>query len=377
MKITYKILIALFLLLVGYIIYESNQVYNYPDTQELNLKINYLSKVINEPFSPQSVLISIKKQSNEFLLFTLAYSSYAMTNISMLDSTFKPKAINLIDSAIQKALTEIVYNNYFIDINPFKTEIDINGSVLYLGHINLMMGCYRLLSNNPKYDTLNDRISLSLFNRFKNVEYHCLPSYSVSIWIPDNTVALASLKIHSQNTSSKYDSICSVWVKYAKSHFTDTNSGLLASTIDYYNGSITEEPRGCMIGWSIYFIYRFDKTYAKQLYENYKNKFSSNLFYLRLFNERMNDYSIDMGDIDSGPILFGLSIPANAFAFGDAVAFQDLRTAKQIKNFISIGSKQSEENAMIKYETRFVNLNYSPLSEALLLYFETMTDWKK
>lgn len=377
MKTKYKILIALFLLLAGYIIYESKQVYNYPDSQELKLKINYLSKVINEPFSPQSELITIKKQSNEFLLFTLAYSSYAMTNIAMLDSTFKPKAINLIDSAIQKALTETVYNNYFIDNNPFKTEIDINGSVLYLGHINLMMGCYRLLSNNPKYDTLNDRISTSLFNRFKNVEYLCLPSYNESIWIPDNTVALASLKLHSQNTSSNYDSICSAWVNYAKSHFIDTNSGLLASTIDYYNGSITEEPRGCMIGWSIYFINRFDKTYAKQLYENYKNKFSTNLSYFRLFNERMNDYSIDMGDIDSGPILFGLSIPANAFAFGDAVAFQDLRTAKQIKNFITLGSKQSEENAMIKYKTRFVDLNYSPLSESLLLYFETMTDWKK
>jgi hypothetical protein len=73
----------------------------------------------------------------------------------------------------------------------------------------------------------------------------------------------------------------------------------------------------------------------------------------------------------------GYSIPANAFAFGDAVALDDKVNAQRLKRLINLGSKSIKSDDEIHYKVRYIDLPISPLSEALLLYFETMSEWDK
>ncbi|MCA0447734.1 MAG: hypothetical protein LCH54_16040 [Bacteroidetes bacterium] len=375
MKKRTKIIMIVLSILIMLISYCGVQKYEYPTQKELNKKIGYLNRIIKEPFGKQSDLTRIAYENAEWSLFSLSFSTYAFTNISFRDSTFKPIAIRNIDLAIQKAITDTIYKN-FSDTNPYYPEIDTAASILYLGHLNLMLGCHRLLDKNSKYADLNDKITESLYQRYLKSNNFCLDSYFGMSWIPDNTVALASIKIHSQNTGSHYDTICTEWIKKAKTSFIENQTNLLCSRVNDKTGRKEEEARGAMIGWSIFFIYRFDKEYAKELYEIYKDKFSTNLIVVTLFKERYHNSETSNGDIDSGPLFLGYSIPANAFAFAGAVAFKDLRTAKRLQRLISIGSKKIETENELKYETRFINLQINPLAEALLLYFETMTDWK-
>lgn len=376
MKKRYKILLSLSLILTILILVLRFQKYTYPSKSEIELRVNYLERILKAPLSDSADIVTIESENPEWSLFSLSFSSFALTNITIRDSTFKNKSILLIDSAIQKALTETVYSLYFYEQNPFSPTIDTTGSVLYFGHLNMMLGCYRLLSQDSKYDELNDKISQSLLTRFRKSEFMCLESYPNRIWIPDNTVALASLKLHSQNTGKQY-SIFKDWLTYAKKHFLDKETSLLCSTIDPKTGRQTEEPRGAMLGWSIFFIYRFDEAFAKEQYQQYKDKFSDNIFVFRLFRERYQDRKTDLyGDIDSGPIIRGYSIPANAFAFADAVAMNDLYTAKRLHRLIKFGSQELHQNNEITYKTRFVEVKTRPLAEALLLYFETMTSWE-
>lgn len=352
----------------------SAQKYHYPDRAELDKKTNYLERVVTEPFDDGYDLELLRAQNTEWALFTLSYTTYALTNISYLDSTYKPDALRIIDKAIQKGLDSKIHGR-FPKTDPSRPELDMHGSVLYLGHLNLMMGCYRKLGGDNKYDTINDRISKALFERYERATYKCLQSYPDMIWIPDNTVAIASLKLHSENTGSTYDTMCSVWLNYTKEHYLDSETELLCSTINTHDGTIKEEPRGSMLGWSIFFIYRFDPEFAKKQYTIYKKKFSNNLLVIRLYRERYRNYMTGLGDIDSGPLFLGYSIPASAFAFGDAVAMKDLRNAKRLKRLINFGSKTIEEDNEIKYKIRFTELSSSPMQEALILYLETMTEW--
>lgn len=352
------------------------QVYEYPPKAELQQKVNYLSKQIKQPFNQNSDILAIGNENPEFMLFSLSFSTFALTNISFLDTSFRTQAIEIMDFAIQKALTDTIYRTYFPENTPFSPAMDTNISVLYYGHLNLMLGCYRLLAKNDKYNELNDKLSAHLYQQFKKTPYLCLASYPQQIWVPDNTVALASLHLHSKNSGSNYKEVCAQWVTYAKAHLLEKQTNLLYSTVDFESGEGLEEPRGCMLGWSIFFIQQFDATFAKELYENYKEKFSSNLLIFRLFNERYESWNTDLGDIDSGPVFLGYSIPANAFAFGDAVAMKDWKTAKQLRRLISFGSKTKISNNELKYATRFVDLRINPLSEALILYFETITPWE-
>ncbi len=309
------------------------------------------------------------------MLFTLSFSTYAFTNIAFLDTTFKTKAIQNIEFAIQKVVTDTIYQS-FCDSNPLSPEIDITASILYLGHLNLMLGCHRRLNKNSKYAELNDKITKSLYQRYLCSKNYCLQSYFGMSWIPDNTVAIASIKLHSENTGSKYESVCSEWIKQAKTKFIDEKTNLLCSRVTDKTGNKSEETRGTMIGWSIFFIFRFDKEYAKELYEIYKDKFSNNLFVFALFRERYNNFETGYGDMDSGSLFLGYSIPANAFAYADAVALNDLRTAKRLQRLIRLGSKKIESDNELKYKMRFIDLKINPLAEALLLHFETMTEWK-
>jgi hypothetical protein len=137
-----------------------------------------------------------------------------------------------------------------------------------------------------------------------------------------------------------------------------------------------EEPRGSHLGWSIFFLHRFAPGYAAEQYRLYQQHFSTNLGVLRLYQERAGEHETSAGDVDSGPLILGYSIPANAFAFGNAVALGDWRNAQRLRRVISFGSREVETPEELHYRVRFVDLSVSPLAEALLLHAETMTPWK-
>ena len=188
---------------------------------------------------------------------------------------------------------------------------------------------------------------------------------------------MASLKLHSTNTGSNYETVCIKWIDFAKAHYLDKKTGVLFSTIDPESGKALEEPRGSMLGWSIMFIYQFDSDYAVKLYKNYKKHFSKNYLVFRVFKERYKNNKTNIGDIDSGPLVLGFSIPANEFALGDAVLARDFKTADKLMRLINFGTKRIKKNNELKYKVKFVDMAISPMAEALVLYSLTMTRWTK
>ncbi len=349
--------------------------YSYPKAENIEKRLNYLQRVINQPLTKGSDIMLLRGESYEFILFSYAFSTYALTNLAVKDSAYRDIAANLIRKSINDVLDEKVALPYGIN-QPVNLSYPLpHHSVLYLGHLNLMLGCFRLISDDTTFNSLNDKISASLAERYKAVEYMNLESYPLSIWIPDNTVAMASLKLHSVNAISGYDSICAQWVQYAKAHYIENETGTLDSTVDYQTGKPDEEPRGSMLGWSIMFIYQFDSEFAVDLYRNYKKHFSKNYFVFRLFKERHNNNETGIGDIDSGPIFRGYSIPANEFALSNAVLAKDYRTARKMERLVSFGTRKMTKNNELKYKVRFVDMNISPMAEAIVLYSLTMVKW--
>lgn len=377
MKLKTKIPVIVFLIFFGWIIVLQSQSYSYPKPKEIQKRINYLTRVISQPLEPGSEIMLLGYESHEFMLFTYAYSSYAITNLALKDSAYKAQAIDLIKKSISKVLDDEISSSYGIDYPINRLDSIPDYSVLYLGHLNLMIGCYRLLSSDSIYNSLNDKISRSLFQRYNATRFLNLESYNSSIWIPDNAVAIASIKLYSINARNDFDTICTKWIQYAKSHYLEKNTGVLYSTADPKTGDPMEEPRGSMLGWSIMFIYQFDKDFAIDLYNNYKKHFSNNFLVLRVFRERYDNRNTSMGDIDSGPIFRGYSIPANEFALGNSILAGDFKTARKLERLINFGTRMIKKNNEIKYRVRFVKMNISPMAEALVLNSLTIIQWTK
>lgn len=337
----------------------------------MQYRVNYLTRVLSSPRSDE--LTALEKQNPEWVLFSYSFSAYALTNIAASDRAFKPAARKFIEMAVGKILDENLAKHFRFEGENGKTSFQ--SSVLYLGHLNLTLGCLRYLSGTSTYNKMNDSISALLYEQYTKSKSLCLESYPGHIWIPDNTVALASLNLHSQNTGSNYKQICKDWVDFVRLHYMEKETGLLYSTISPENASPVEAPRGSMIGWSLMFIYRFDAAFAKELYENYKSVFSTNYLAVRPFKEIQGSWENGVGDIDSGPLFLGYSAPATTFALGDAIAMRDYATAEKISNVIALFSKKEISGGEMKYKTRFYNVSASPMTEAILLYMETMKEW--
>lgn len=375
MKMKTKITAILIILVSGWIIILQAQSYNYPKPIEIEKRLNYLKRVINQPLEKGSEIMQLGYENHEFMLFIYSYSTYALTNLAIRDSIYKNDAIKLIKESITKVLSYKISAPYGVKVNITDLDSIPDYSVLYLGHLNLMIGCYRLLSADSSFNDINNKISKSLFDRYNKTSFLNLESYSSAIWIPDNTVAIASLKLHSKNTKSNYETICAKWTQYAKAHYLDNRTGVLYSTVKPRTGERLEEPRGSMLGWSIMFIYQFDSDFAIELYKNYKKHFSNNFMIFRLFRERYNNKKTDIGDIDSGPLFRGYSIPANEFALSNAVLAKDYNTARKLERLIDFGARKIKKNNEIKYKVRFIKMNISPMAEALVLNSLTITKW--
>lgn len=347
----------------------------YPKKKEITKRVNYLERIIREPWSVDSEVFKIGEHNHEWMLFSYSFSSFALTNIALRDSCMKGKASSLIKTAITRSMHPWITSNYDVDSSLLQYNYFPDYSVLYLGHLNLMLGCYRMLSEDSSFNGLNDRISASLAERYKQCPYHNLDSYPGGVWIPDNAVAITSLKMHAHNTGSSHDSVSDMWIHYVKENYIDAETGLLYSTVNSANGKPQEEPRGSMLGWSLMFIQQLDSAFAHQQYVKYKKQFSKNCLIFRLYRERKDDKSTDMGDIDSGPLFYGFSIPANQFVLSTALFIEDYPTARKIRRLINFGTKTKRKNNQLHYEIRFVDYQISPMAEALVLFSLTTTSW--
>jgi hypothetical protein len=337
--------------------------YQPPGRPEVRLRLNYLERVIQEGAAPTTTLGRLTAMNPEWGLFTLSFSTYALANLAARQPDLRAEAAATIGRSIAIALTEQIRQPFDLG-DPAAV---LPGSVLYLGHLNLMLGCHRQLVPHSPYRHLHDSLSAALAARYQQAPSGNLPSYPGRRWLPDNAVALASLALHTRLTGSAYAAEGPRWVARARREWLDPKTSLLASMVDAA-GRPSEEPRGSHLGWSIWFLAQVDSTFARQQYALYQQHHSTNLGVLRFYKEQAGSFETGAGDVDSGPLILGYGIPATAFAFADAVALGDYRNAQRLRRVISLGSRDIREGDELRYAVRLVSLDVNPLSEALLLW---------
>jgi len=220
--------------------------YQPPGRPEVRLRLNYLERVIQEGAASTTTLGRLTAMNPEWGLFTLSFSTYALANLAAWQPDLRAEAAATIGRAIEVALTEPIRQSFELG----DTAAALPGSVLYLGHLNLMLGCHRQLVPHSPYRHLHDSLSAALGARYEQAPSGNLPSYPGRRWLPDNTVALASLALHSRLTGSAYAAAGPRWVARARRAWLAPQTGLLASMVDAA-GRPSEEPRGSHLGWSI------------------------------------------------------------------------------------------------------------------------------
>lgn len=267
----------------------------------------------------------------EWALYSCSMLAEALTNMAELYPETKDVAITTIDSLIQivKSPDLRLYDRIRWGEDPLESLDGDKSHVSYLSHLAWMIGNYRKISGDCRYNHLHDSICETMNRRILRSPIINIPTYpDEPIYVPDMMVAIVALSDYAKLNNSKYATTIDQWINKAKSEWIDDNTGLLVSFLDE-SGHSDATIKGSYTALNCYYLTQIDADFAKDQYEKLKVHFyqSFPVYGIKEYHDR----SCWLGlDIDAGPIILNLSPSGTAFAIGAATYFNDIKFRKSL-----------------------------------------------
>jgi hypothetical protein len=235
------------------------------------------------------------------------------------------------DNALhQRAVTEARWvmemTNSRDGVAPFQQDTQVPNGVFYLGWKNRLLG--GLLKLLPEQDRLPQEVLLfhrqseTLAKALSASPTLHLDAYPGQSWPCDNVIAIASLKLHDELYATDYHKIASAWVSFTQKHL-DPVTGLIVHQINAQDGSAVGAPRGSTQVYIHSFLPEVDPAFARQQYISFRKAFVIDVLGYYPVREYPKGSS-GVGDVDSGPLFFGLSPSATVVSIAAARANGDL-----------------------------------------------------
>ncbi|MBH0777849.1 hypothetical protein [Nocardia bovistercoris] len=144
-----------------------------------------------------------------------------------------------------------------------------------------------------------------------------LAAYPGQAWPVDNVVAVAALRIHDRVIGSRFESVVARWLTAAKASL-DPDTGLMPHSVT----PVREGARGSSQAIIQRFLPEIDTAWANQQYDTFRREFIDTPLGLPGVREypRGRDGA---GDVDSGPLVLGISVSATVVTLGAARAHGD------------------------------------------------------
>ena len=259
-----------------------------------------------------------------------AIGSFSMTTMALVQIAFafpetRDESVKVVRTMIHHMLERQIrdYEVHWWNEDALDTlETSNNGHAGYLGHLNLMIGGYRFLGGEGEFDDLHIRISEALADRISRAPHFFIETFPNSIFIPDNAAVVASLGLFNRLHNQKHQQVVSDWIAYCKKNLLEPESGLLRPWIT--NAGQPHGPaRGSYVAWNIYYLSMIDMPFAKEQFQRLKKSFQVQLPFGAKAIREYKHGTTGAGDIDSGPVVFGLSTSGTGFAVAGARLFED------------------------------------------------------
>lgn len=349
------------LLLVGFA--DGFRPYPSPEKDKVLKRLHYLETSIGQNDHEKNQYMGYEGQ-----LFTLSYTALAINNIGAKWPELN-KRLKLLAALLVKEINQSSLANAFYESSD---EIDPTSSILYWAHWNFAW-CIaaKLEVLDSTQMALHQKRNHQLLTAFERAQHGFIPSYPSAIWVTDNVAGLASMQLFHQVYGEEKPKLLDSLLQRIDQEYCDEALNLPNSTINPQTGESAEAPRGSMLGWSIIFSSYVNQQISKKWFENFKTHMGRNRLLFYLFKEWPKGAD-GQDDMDSGPTLWSYSIPANAFALGGALVHEDYCVANKCKRLMRWGRSSIETDSTLRYKTRAIDLNASPMMEALSLYLETM-----
>lgn len=321
------------------------------EKEDLLQRRNYLvDKVVVEPRRLLHEMpgdIGVQYQG-EWALYSCSMLTEALANMAELYPETKDDAVADIDSLIKiiKSPELRRYDKMRWGEDPLESLDGDKSHVSYLSHLAWMIGNYKRISGDEKYNQLYDSLCATMNRRILQSPILNIPTYpDEPVYIPDMMVAIVALSDFAKLTDGKYSTTVNRWINRAKAEWVDDKTGLLVSFLDE-SGTIDSTIRGSYAALNCYYLTKIDTAFAKEQYEQLKTHFHQKFPVAGLMEYYDRSCWVGM-DIDAGPVILNLSPSGTAFAIGSATFFDDndfrnrlLKTAEIAGHTVKRGNKR-------------------------------------
>ncbi|MCE1165344.1 MAG: hypothetical protein LWX07_08090 [Bacteroidetes bacterium] len=139
-------------------------------------------------------------------------------------------------------------------------------------------------------------------------------SYKGHTWPADMFVAVASLKNYGRIFDSRYEDDVCVWIKKVRDRL-DSSNGMIPHKADIKNGFAAQKTRGSSMSLILRLLPEIDSSFAAQQYGLFSKDYVSSFLGLPYLREYPKGED-GIGDVDSGPVVFGIGFSGTVVMTG-------------------------------------------------------------
>lgn len=312
----------------------------------------------------------------EWALYSCSMLSAALVNTTLIYGEEREENIARIDSLIKIVMSPELraYDRERWDEDPLETLDGDKSHVSYLSHLAWMIGGYKQIGGDGKYDDLYRRLCETMNRRLLDTPNMNLPTYpDEGVYVPDMLVAIVALSLYSQQNDGEYRATVQNWIEQAKQQWLDPETQLISSFLpDGTMGMYKNAPiKGSYTALSCYYLTFVDKEFARDQYEKLKVHFLQRKL-MTGFKEYYDRRCWLGMDIDAGPIICNLSPTGTAFGVGSVTFFEDWDLRKSMLKTGEIAGTTWH----IHGKSHYLLADMALVGEAIMLAMRTATEWK-
>jgi hypothetical protein len=256
---------------------------------------------------------------------------------------------------------------------PFPREQAVEYGVFYQGWRNRLLGGLLLLQTETERDPAHvaqfRRQSEALAEAFLASPTRHLEAYPGGSWPVDNVVALSSLRLHDHLFEPRYERVIAAWLVYARANL-DPATGLLPHRIDVDNGAHRQGGRASSMVLSLVFLPELDPDFAAELYGRFREQYKQPLLGF-VFTREYPHGARGPADVDSGPLIFGLSVVSSGVSMASAHVHGDVEVFERLVQL----SEGAGMPITIGGQKRY-NLGLLMVGDAFEVWAKTLVPWR-
>lgn len=382
MKVLLLFLAVIFVLVVAKVIWVSIATRHNGDFESekkdlLSRRDFLLKKVITDPnklIGEMPRMVGSQFQG-EWALYSCSMLSAALVNTTLFYGEDKDENIARINSLIQIVMSPELraYDRERWGEDPLETLDGHNSHVSYLSHLAWMIGGYKQIGGDDKYDDLYHELCETMNRRILESPNMNLPTYpGECVYVPDMLVAIVALTLYSQQNKDEYYTTTSNWLQRAQHEWLDPGTQLISSFLPDDRSGVYEGAslKGSYTALSCYYLTFIDKLFARDQYERLKAHFLQKKP-MAGFKEYHNRRCWLGRDIDAGPIVFNLSPTGTAFGIGSVTYFEDWELRRKLLRTGEIAGTTWHA----KGKSHYMFADVALVGEAIMLAMRTAVEW--